>query len=1039
MSEFYCQRKYGYLTLSKIWLGMFCLYCFSAKSQNGGYCFEHYNQSSGLSQGTGYAIAQYDDYMWFGTLDGLNRFDGYSFRVFRNEDNLGLNNSFVQALLADSKGRLWVGTGSGINIYDKENQRFKSFNEVFGGNYPIDRKLSIKKFMEDKGGNIWIMTEGAGVFRFNPATAELKSFLPTASHLTDFTEDSMGNVWLSSTTGLYKVKNQACEEVYVKTIKRGTPIYALATDSKGQLWVGSYGAGLYILETNSMKVLRHFSAKDELQSNDITCIKQDKSGKMWVGTRTGGVAIYAPDTGFFTSYSHLNIEPTSINDNHIWSLFEDQQNIMWLGLSSKGIDKYDPLKFRFNVLRKNLLYPNSSLPDNMVYKLMGKGSSLYIGTSLAISEYNLKTGIVSPMFSENPVLDLNYFNEVRTISEDQEGNLWMMNWRGMCRYSPLNHQIITFPLPQKSAVYLYSTLALRNRDEIWVGGQNGLSIFSKSRRQWVHKPIERNFEKYIIRHLYQDKEGKVWIGTLGEGLLMFDPISEKLTRFSPKVLCHNIRSLLEDGNTLWVGGDCGLFKLNLSTLKIEGSFAKEAGLPNNVVYGVLKDETGILWISTNQGLARFSPKEGKVTKTYDINDGLQDNEFNTGSAYRHTDGTMYFGGVNGITFFKPQAIKDNTFLPPVKITAIKVLDSLYNPETKEITLTHEQNFIDFEFVAFNFSNTEKNTYRYLLEGINADWIVSGNINKASYTNLPPGKYVFKVKGINNDGIESPQVASVTIIINPAYYQTWWFKFLVCLLAGSLALWVAKNIIANRNLKLTLAKEEAIRLKKESEMKEMEALLNQKIAQMEISALRSQMNPHFIFNCLNSIKLYSIENDSHAASEYLTKFSRLIRLVLENSRTEKIILEKELEMLRLYTDMEVMRFKGKIKFIVNISEDVETHFIEIPPMLIQPFIENAIWHGLMHKEEGGAVTLNVTIEQDSNLFIEVIDNGIGRAKSGEYGSKSAVKNKSFGTNLTQERIKLINHIYRSNIHFEIIDLTDTSGNSLGTKVIIQLPI
>ncbi len=213
----------------------------------------------------------------------------------------------------------------------------------------------------------------------------------------------------------------------------------------------------------------------------------------------------------------------------------------------------------------------------------------------------------------------------------------------------------------------------------------------------------------------------------------------------------------------------------------------------------------------------------------------------------------------------------------------------------------------------------------------------------------------------------------------------------------------------------------------------------KIAETEISALRSQMNPHFIFNCLNSIKLYSLENDSKAASDYLTKFSRLIRLVLENSRSEKVTLENELATLQLYIEMEAMRFKDKVKFYFNIAKEIDQQFIDIPPLLLQPFVENAIWHGLMHKEAGGTIWVNIALKTENLLHIEIIDDGVGRAKSAEYKSKSATRNKSFGMKVTSERIELINQIYKTNTQIEIIDLKDSNNNPNGTKVILNIPI
>ena len=223
------------------------------------------------------------------------------------------------------------------------------------------------------------------------------------------------------------------------------------------------------------------------------------------------------------------------------------------------------------------------------------------------------------------------------------------------------------------------------------------------------------------------------------------------------------------------------------------------------------------------------------------------------------------------------------------------------------------------------------------------------------------------------------------------------------------------------------------------MREKEAIFQQKIAETEISALRSQMNPHFIFNCLNSIKLYTLENDSKAASDYLTKFSRLIRLVLENSRSEKVTLENELETLKLYIEMEAMRFKEKVKYDIKIDKDIDQQFIEIPPLLIQPFVENAIWHGLMHKPEGGKVNIEISQNTENKLQIEITDDGVGREKAIQYKSKSAMKQKSYGMKVTSERIELINQMYKINTEVQIFDLKDKNQVGIGTKVILNIPI
>ena len=260
-------------------------------------------------------------------------------------------------------------------------------------------------------------------------------------------------------------------------------------------------------------------------------------------------------------------------------------------------------------------------------------------------------------------------------------------------------------------------------------------------------------------------------------------------------------------------------------------------------------------------------------------------------------------------------------------------------------------------------------------------------------------------------------------------------------------WLEKNTLQqNYNLQLqtalkqrTTELEEKNKLVEAQKIKQVETAFEYKIAETEMTALRAQMNPHFIFNCLNSIKLYTLENDSQTASEYLTKFSQLIRLVLENSRSEKVTLQKELETLKLYIELEAMRFKNKVNYKINVVPHIDQQYIEIPPLLLQPYVENAIWHGLMHKEEGGNILIEISQPEEYLLHIEITDDGIGREMAREHKSKSATRQKSFGLKMTSERLEAINHIYKTNTEVKIVDLVDAHGNAAGTKVIIEIPL
>ncbi len=355
-----------------------------------------------------------------------------------------------------------------------------------------------------------------------------------------------------------------------------------------------------------------------------------------------------------------------------------------------------------------------------------------------------------------------------------------------------------------------------------------------------------------------------------------------------------------------------------------------------------------------------------------------------------------------------------------------------------VTLAYDQNFFTVGFSLLSFLHPTLNQYDYRLVGFNPKWVSVGNKPLATFTNVPPGTYALHLRGRNSEGIQS-QVRTLTITITPPFWQTTWCRLLMLTGLGLVGWVVYRAQLERQLLKSRLEAEAAKRKQKEAELNEKEAAFNLKLSETEMLALRSQMNPHFIFNCLNSIQYFTAQNDADTASNYLTKFSRLIRLVLENSRSERVTLANELETLRLYIDMEVMRFQHKVRYSIIVEPTVEVESIQIPPLLIQPFVENAIWHGLMHKPEGGSVTVQVQQPQDHLLEVSITDDGVGRTKAAEYKSKSATSHKSFGMKMTAERIDLINQMYHTDTQVHINDLTDAAGQSIGTRVLVTIPI
>ena len=813
------------------------------------FAFEQYGQAEGLSQGTGYAVAQFDDFMWIGTQDGLNQFDGYGFRVFRAGGKRSLSNSFVQTLLADSRGQFWVGTGAGLNLYQKDTQQFGTFGEWLGtapgkntnARHQLDT-VSIKKLIEDRQHNLWVLTDAAGLFRVSPGS---KTGQPTPTIQPYFTDNASnktlfsgclatdGGLWISTYNAVYQYDsgtNQFRAVLTRRELDTASPIGAIVFDKAGNLWVGTRTDGVFLVTTPTRNSrIRHYrQADNELSSNDITELICDRAGRVWIGSRTGGIMIYDPARRTFSHQQHTRNDPRSLAENSVWSLFEDRQDMVWAGFSSRGIAKYDPRQSPFRLIQHDPDNPAYSLPDAMTFKLTGQGDALYIGTSTGgLARYSTTTHRITT------VLPGQVGNEVRVITPGSEQTFWLADWQALYHYDPARETLRRYPTNrvQQGQLYVYAAHALTNEagqtTEIWTGGNNGLHRFEVPTSRWIPwatRPALLPIADYTIRLLYAAPGNALWIGTLGHGLFRYDGRTQTLRAFgnATGLTCANIRSVLEVEKTLWVGTDCGLYRLDLTTMRVMRHYTVADGLPNEVIYSILPDNEGYLWLSSNQGLTRFSAKLGKAIKSYDATDGLQSNEFNTNVSYKHPDGTLFFGGINGITYFKTNALRQNPTVPPVRITGISVLDSAYNPNQQQLTLGPDENFIEFSFTALNFSNTRKNQYQYQLSDVDPGWVNARYRRTANYTNLPPGRYTFRVKGSNDDGVWNESGASVSIVINPPFYQTWTFRIiaLALLAAGLYALY------RNRIYQLNRRQEQELRVSVQTQELERQRFANE---------------------------------------------------------------------------------------------------------------------------------------------------------------------------------------------------------------------
>ena len=991
------------------------------------FLFENYSSEQGLSQNSCYTIAQDDlGFMWFGTQDGLNRYDGKEFKVYHPQNTEGnkLPSNYISALHFDQTNKqLWIGTIRGTCLYDTAGDSLLLITEK----YPYASVLlgvapkKISSFNEDE---FWIVSFNNGLLHINTKTKKITSYFNDASNRARVTSITMlnGKIIVSLLNKLFWFEPQTSgyKPIPVMESHKFPEIRELyATDST--LWIGTITAGCFSVNDPLSKdaVPLAFSMEPVGVGSFIT----DANKKLWIGTRGSGILHYDPVTRKTTRSSHNKYDKRTPGKNFVLSMYADRQGIIWCGLSGSGIAKYDPLKYQFQII-SNEPTNEFSLPDNMIFEIYkSREGEYYVGSQ---GSGMLKWDIIANRFISFPGFQKPgaAINTVYDIDEDDEGNLWIASWGGLIKFNRKLNQL-QFDTEQDllQARKLYSIIKLQNKDSLFITGENGPIFYDLKEKQWKPCPTNPMQENtYIGRNVYEDEKNILWICTVGGGLIRYDPKQSQF-RVLESVRKHTfyVRHLFPNGSLQWLSTDNGIIIYDPGKDSVLQIINPNPSANSNVCYAVLEDNNGQFWTSTNTGLYKINSKNNNI-QHYNLGNGLTFLEYNTACCYRDTDGSLLFGGVGGITRFNPTQIKPNNFSPPPLLTSIRVNEKPLRTErslyfTENLSFKYNQNFITIYFAVNNFSNHTNNRFTYRLKGLTDNWSEPDNENIATYTSLPPGEYTFELRSSNSDGKWSKEMTSLGIIIHPPWWNTWWFWLAALIIMGTLiSYFVVKRIKKIRN----------------------EATLKQKITETEMMALRSQMNPHFVFNSLNSIQEMILNNENQEASRYLSKFAQLIRITLDQSSHSFVSLRNTIDYLERYIEMEKIRNRHFSSHI-TVDQDLDLDDTLLPPMLIQPFIENAIWHGLtQHSKE---ITVNVHFKKEGAHFVSTIeDDGIGFIRSMEEKKNMQRLHQSVGIENVKERIRLLNEKYNIQSNILIADKSMIpSAKSSGTIVTIRLPL
>ena len=795
--------------------------------------FDNLGIEQGLSNSRGETIVQDENgFMWFGTYDGLNRYDGYEFSVYKNnrDDKNSLSNNTVIALFKDRDGMIWIGTsGGGLEKFDPTTEKFTHYqHDPDNPNSLSSNVIPENAIYQDHAGNIWIATKSNGLNRLDPVTQNFTRYLHNPDDPGSISSDKPRGFYEDARTGLLWVGtrdaglnsfNPETEQFtrYQHDLDNpnslsGNNITSIVGEGSKRIWITTRKDGLnaFDLQSNTFTRFPILPDDPDVESlNDLNIAFQDSSGILWIGTNGGGVVRFDPDQQLFSRYKKDISNPDSLGSDFIRSIYEDKSGLIYIGNSGGGISKLNPRPPKFAHYKPEPNNPNS-LRDGFVLSVYeDRSGTLWVGNDRVLNRFDRKTGQFTFYKNDPDNPHSISVGSVMATHEDEHGILWFGTFfGGLNRFDPKTEQFKAYLHDPKNPDSLSNDIVLSLHQDksgiFWLGTRGGgLNRFDpnterfKSYQQNPDDP--QSLSENDVYVVYEDREGMLWLGTRNGGLNRFDPKTEQIKRYEhdpadPKSVGGNIVSSIyeDEAKTLWVGTSGGLSKLDRNTDTFS-HYTEKQGLPNNGIQGILADDSGNLWLSTNSGLSRFNPQT-ETFRNYDVLDGLQSNEFNRfGVYFKSKSGETFFGGINGFNAFYPDQIKDNPFIPPIVLTEFQLFNEtvsiggdspLQNPinQTDSLTLSYSQNIFSLGFSALDFTTPKKNRYRYRLEGFESDWTKASSKRRfVTYTNLDPGDYTFRVQGSNGDGIWNNEGVALNITITPPWWQTWWFRLLMVLL------------------------------------------------------------------------------------------------------------------------------------------------------------------------------------------------------------------------------------------------------------------
>ena len=799
--------------------------------------FRSLTTDMGLSHGDVYCFCQdHEGYIWIGTTDGLNKYDGIEFTVYKynQKDANSLSSSYISSIYEDKQNNLWIGCLNGLCKYNRDCNNFERIKYFDNKGTKFD--YHVTTILEDNYKNLWIGSYN-GVFLFDRVNKKFNTCLDAVCNLqvliycSDICQDNNGIIWIAlndainggiikfnpATKSVTKYNNQHP----VFRLKENT-ITSIIADDENRIWVGYANKGIDIIDEKTKTITGYQNISNNLNSlsnNAIFSIARNVNGKFFIGTNGGGLNVFDPKTKIFNRYFFTE-SGKSLLSNTIQKIYIAPDGIIWIGCWAGGVSLYDKRFDRFTLYKHGNQDTNSLAGTAITCFVQDQNGKIWVSADGGgINLYNSSKGYFIRHRSDIKNSRTLTNDKVLALATDNKGGLWAGMWGGGLNYFKIEGDRLIL---KKKYNYLDDNNLNSNcvfkiyydrNGELWVGNYStGAYKFDTITEKFKPITLPVGSIRYnTIRDIYCDSNNDIWFATEYNGLIRLNRKTGEFERFThneadaSSLMFNSVNVIYEDNQKrLWIGVDEG--GLNLFNRKTESflHYTTEQGLPDNTIEGILEDKKGNLWISSHNGISKatISTINGNLQITfrnYDVQDGLQGKVFDRWSYFKSKTGEMYFGGLNGFNIFNPDSMKDNDFKPPVHLTDFLLFNKpvaigtkgsplkKHISQTKELILKYNQSDFTFRFIALNPIFSEKNQYAYIMEGFDKEWNYIGNKREATYTNLSNGEYVFKVKASNNDGVWNDEGVSLKIIILPPLWKTWWFKTSLIILIG-VALW-----------------------------------------------------------------------------------------------------------------------------------------------------------------------------------------------------------------------------------------------------------